>query len=74
MAINKDTMKAHFYYLKAIMLYDFYYLNGFTVDIDNINDLLSTAANVTNDIPMIKKMLLSTPNIDKKIAACIPLD
>ena len=73
-AISKDSAKAHFYYLKAIILYDFYCLNGFSVDIEEINELLVIAANVVNDKSMIKEVMHFTPNIDKEIANCIPWD
>lgn len=73
-AISKDKARAHFYYLKAIILYDFYCLNGFAVEIDEINEVLAITADLDKDNLMIKEMMRFTPNIDEEIANCIPLD
>jgi len=71
MAIERDKSKAHYFYLKAIIQYDFYYLNGFLDDVSIINDLLAAAADADYDELIIKDMLRHTPGIDKEIVNCI---
>jgi hypothetical protein len=73
MAIEKDRSKSHYFYLKAIIQYDFYVLNGFSDDIEKINGLLQAASNaVPHDKLIIEDMLKHTPGIDSEIAECIP--
>jgi len=72
LAIERDNSKAHYYYLKAIILYDFYYLNfGSEERIPEINKALKSAANAEHDQVIIKDMLKYTPNIDSEIYDCI---
>ncbi|CAN5752779.1 hypothetical protein BH10BAC3_BH10BAC3_11940 [soil metagenome] len=71
LAIAYDKSMSHYFYLKAIMLYDFYYLNGFSVDISKINELLTAAANGKLERSLIEEMLNHIPGADKEILDCI---
>ncbi|MEJ2599386.1 MAG: hypothetical protein P8Z00_13710 [Anaerolineales bacterium] len=41
-ACRLDPNKAHYWYLLALLKYDFFYENGFLDEVDEINDLLAT--------------------------------
>ena len=42
-ACSLDGSKAHYWFLRALVEYDFFLVNGFTNDVDEIEDLLDTA-------------------------------
>lgn len=62
---------AHYYYLKAIILYDFYLLNGFDVEISSINGWLDKATDAVYDEVIINEMFKHMPGVDKEIADII---
>jgi len=57
-ACKLDPHKAHYWYLLALVKYDFFIENGFLDDVDEINELLSTG----NACPLIRAFIVELLN------------
>jgi hypothetical protein len=57
-ACKLDPYKAHYWYLLALVKYDFFTENGFLDDIDEINDLLSTG----DTCPLVRAFIVELLN------------
>jgi tetratricopeptide (TPR) repeat protein len=66
-AIRIDADQAHYYYLLALVQYDFYIMNGFRCDEDEIERMLHIAASLPLDIARCEEMLRHTNNPDSPI-------
>jgi tetratricopeptide (TPR) repeat protein len=56
-ALGLDDQQAHYYYLLALVLYDFYVMNGFSVKPNEIESLLYEAENKVIDNPKCEELL-----------------
>lgn len=59
-AINLESVHAHYYYLLALVLYDFFLMNGFHVDEAKIASSIRDAENYTVDIPKCNELIRHT--------------
>lgn len=59
-AINLESGQAHYYYLLALVLYDFFAMNGFHVNHAEINSLLAEAADYQLDVPKCHELIQHT--------------
>lgn len=66
-AINLDSQQAHYYYLLALVWYDFYVMNGFSVKQNEIESLLVKAESNPIDIPKCEELLRHTNFPDSPI-------
>ena len=59
-AISFDSQQAHYYYLLALVWYDFYVMNGFSVKQYEIESLLARAGCIPVDTPKCEELLRHT--------------
>jgi tetratricopeptide (TPR) repeat protein len=67
--LNSD--QAHYYYLWALVKYDFYFLNGFMIRPPSIKDLLQVGRQSSHDVALIVEMLEKTKGADNEIVSAI---
>jgi len=72
-AYELDKNQAHYYYLWALVKYDFYVANGFLVRPPSIEDLLNIAENCPINRDAISEMLQHTCMENSQIAARIQM-
>jgi tetratricopeptide (TPR) repeat protein len=66
-AIGHDSQQAHYYYLLALVWYDFYVMNGFSVKQNKIECLLAKAECIPVDSPKCEELLRHTNFPDSPI-------
>jgi hypothetical protein len=66
-AISLDPQQAHYYYLLALVRYDFYLMNGFSVNQNEIESLLNKAESFPVDVPKCEELLRHTNFPDSPI-------
>jgi len=66
-AISLDSQQAHYYYLLALVRYDFFVMNGFSVKQDEIESLLTEAEAYPVDTPKCEELLRYTNFPDSPI-------
>lgn len=59
-AINLESDHAHYYYLLALVLYDFFLMNGFHVNEAQITSLIEDAENCVIDLPKCNELIRHT--------------
>jgi hypothetical protein len=66
-AISLDPRQAHYFYLLALVWYDFYVMNGFSIKENEIESLLLKAERNSIDIPKCEELLRHTNFPDSPI-------
>ncbi|RPE09155.1 hypothetical protein EGT74_19285 [Chitinophaga lutea] len=66
-AISLESGHAHYFYLLALVKYDFYIMNGFGGNVDEVEQLLRRAASLPLDIAQCEEMLRHTNNPDSPV-------
>jgi hypothetical protein len=66
-AIELESSQAHYYYLLALVLYDFYIMNGFSVDKTQIESLLDEAQHCKVDIPKCNELIQYTDSLNSPV-------
>jgi len=66
-AIGLDPRQAHYYYLFALVRYDFFVMNGFSVKQNEIESLLIEAESYPVDTPKCEELLRHTNSPDSPI-------
>ena len=66
-ACSLDSSKAHYWYLRALVEYDFFLENGFSDEISEIEDLLDTGDRCKRQRPFLAELLEHVPVHDNDI-------
>ena len=66
-ACGLDASKAHYWYFRALLEYDFFLENGFTEDVDEIEDLLETGDSCRHIRSFIVELLDHVPASDSEV-------
>lgn len=66
-AIDLESVHAHYYYLLALVLYDFFVMNGFHADEAQIVSLIKKAENYQVDIPKCNELIQHTNSANSPV-------